>query len=92
LEGINQIIEERECCMLSHAKLPKSFYRLAVKTVVGIINISPTIPLDSSILEGILSRKVSYNHPKVFCWRTFARIPTDKQAKLDLKTNECVYL
>ena len=39
--------------MLSHAELPKSFWGEAVKTVVDIINLSPSVPLDGAIPEEI---------------------------------------
>ena len=32
--------------MLSHVKLPKSFWREPMKTVVDVINLSPASPLD----------------------------------------------
>jgi len=86
---MNQTIEERVRCMLSHAKLPKSFWGEAVSTVVGIINLSPLVPLDGAIPEEIWSnQKESYNHLKVSDCRAFVHIPKDKRAKLDSKTRE----
>ena len=43
--------------MLSHAKLPKSFWGEAMKTVVDIINLSPSVPLDGAISEKISSKQ-----------------------------------
>ena len=79
--------------MLSHAKLPKYFWGEALKTAIDIINLSPSVSLDGAIPEKIWSRKkASYNHLKVFGCRAFVHIPKDERAKLDSKTNECIYL
>ena len=65
--------------MLSHAKLPKSFWGEAVKTVVDVINLSLASPLDGDILEEIWSgKRVSYNYLKVFGCRAFIHIPKDE--------------
>ena len=78
-ERMNRTIEERVRCMLSHAKLPKSFWEEVVKTTVDIINLSPSVPLDGAIPEESWSKqKVSYNHLKVFCCRAFIHIPKDE--------------
>jgi hypothetical protein len=45
-EKMNRTIYERIRCMLSHAKLPKSFWGEAMKTVVDLINLSPSVPLN----------------------------------------------
>ena len=79
--------------MLSYAKLPKSFWGDTVKTTINIINISPSVQLDGDVLQEVWSgRKVPYNHLKVFGCQAFVHIPRDKRTKLDLKTNECIYL
>jgi len=53
--------------MLSHAKLPKSFWGEVMKMVVDVINLSPTGPLDRDFPEKIWSgKKVLYNYLKVF--------------------------
>ena len=43
---MNKFIIERIRCMLSHAKLPKSFWGEAMKTAVAMINLSPSVPLE----------------------------------------------
>lgn len=86
-ERMNRTIEERVRCILSHAKLPKSFWGEAVSTIVDIINLSPSVPLDGDIPEEVWSgKKVFYNHLKVFGCRAFVHIPKDERAKLDSKT------
>jgi len=74
-ERMNRTIEERVRCMLSHTKLPKSFWAEAVKTVVDITTISS---FGWYYPRGIWSKqKVSYNHLKVFGYRAFVHIPKD---------------
>lgn len=45
-DRMNLAIEERVRCMLSHAKLPKTLWGEALMTVVDIINLTPSIPLE----------------------------------------------
>lgn len=42
-ERINHTIVEKVRCMLSHAKLPRSFWGEAVRTTTNLINLSPSI-------------------------------------------------
>ena len=70
--------------MLSHAKLLKSFWREVMQTVIDIINLLPSIPLDDANPKEIWSKKMlSYNYLKVFGCRAFVHIPKDKGAKVD---------
>ncbi|CAL2270428.1 unnamed protein product [Prunus armeniaca] len=53
--------------MLSHAKLPKSFWGEALMTAVDLINLSPSAPLNGDVPNKYWSGKdVSCNHLKVF--------------------------
>ncbi|KAK4438639.1 Retrovirus-related Pol polyprotein from transposon TNT 1-94 [Sesamum alatum] len=75
------------------AKLPNQFRGAAVKSVVDLINILPSVPFDKEIPEEVWSRKkASYSHLKVFGCQAFAHIPKDERAKLDSKTKQCIYL
>jgi len=66
-ERMDRTIEERVRCMLSHAKLLKSFWGEAVKTAVDIMNLSPSVPLEGDIPKEVWSGKTaSYNHLRVF--------------------------
>ena len=50
-------------CMLSHAKLPKSFWREAMRTAVDLINFSPSVSLNGDVPERVWKGKdVSYDH------------------------------
>ena len=48
---MNRTIVERIRCMLSHAKLPKSFKGEAMKTAITMINLSPSNPRPTSQLS-----------------------------------------
>ncbi|CAL8169106.1 unnamed protein product [Prunus armeniaca] len=92
-ERMNRTIIERIRTMLSHAKLPKSFWGEALMTAVDLINLSPSALLNVDALNKFWSRKdVSYNHLKVFGCRAFVHIPKDERSKLDAKSKECIFL
>ncbi|KAI5338059.1 hypothetical protein L3X38_017330 [Prunus dulcis] len=79
--------------MLSHAKLPKSFWGEALMTAVDLINLSPSAPLNGDVPNKFWSGKdVSYNHLKVFGCRAFVHIPKDERSKLDAKSKECIFM
>ena len=48
-ERMNRTSCDRIKCMLSHAKLPKSFWGEAMRIVVDLINLSPPYPLEDDI-------------------------------------------
>ena len=52
-ERMNRTINDRVRCMLSHAKLPKSFWGEAMRTAVGLINLSPSVPLNGDVREKV---------------------------------------
>ena len=92
-ERMNRTICERVRCMLSHAKLPKSYWGEAMRTAVDLINLSPSAPLDGEIPEKIWRGKdVSYEHLRVFGCRAFVHIPKDERSKLDSKSKQCIFL
>ncbi|KAE8658916.1 hypothetical protein F3Y22_tig00116965pilonHSYRG00268 [Hibiscus syriacus] len=64
-ERMSRTIEERVRYVLSHAKLPKSFWGEAIMAVVSIVNLTPLIPLNRGILEEVwMGKRASYNHLK----------------------------
>nr|KYP64042.1 Retrovirus-related Pol polyprotein from transposon TNT 1-94 [Cajanus cajan] len=79
--AINDIIR----CMLSHAELPKVFWDEVLRIVLDLINLSPSIPLDSDVSKKVWRRKdPSYSHLRVFGYKAFIHIPKDKRFKLDV--------
>ncbi|KAG8388096.1 hypothetical protein BUALT_Bualt02G0089700 [Buddleja alternifolia] len=80
-EKMNRTICERIKCMLPHSKLPKSFLGEAMRTVVDLINISSSAPLDGDIPDRVWSGKdISYKHLRVFGCRAFVHIPRDERS------------
>ena len=53
VERMNRIIAEKVKCMISHSKLPKTFWGEAVKTAINLINLSPSRPLNGKIPEEV---------------------------------------
>ncbi|KAL6322839.1 hypothetical protein AAG906_020839 [Vitis piasezkii] len=80
---MNRTIYERIRCMLSHARLPKSFWGEAMRTTIDLINMSPSYPLKGDIPE---------RHLGVFGCRAFVHVPRDERSKLDSKTKQCIFL
>ena len=81
---INRIINDKIRCMLSHAKLSKSFWGEAMRIVADLINPSPLVPLDGDVLERVwIGKDVCYNHLRVFGYRAFIHIPRDERSKFD---------
>ena len=92
-ERMNRIIVEKVKCMISHSNLPKTFWGEVMKTVVDLINLSPSRPLNGEIPEEVWSgKKASYSHLRVFECKAFVHISKDERAKLDAKAKECIYL
>ena len=80
----NHTINDRIKCMLSHIKLSKSFWGEVMRTVVDLINLSPSVPLDNDVPKRVWTRKyVSYNHLRVSTCRAFVHIPKDESSKFD---------
>ena len=86
-ERMNKTLIERVRCMLSEAKLPKHFWGEALFTAVHVINISPTVALNSEVPNKIwFGRNVTYDHLRVFGCKAFVHVPKDERSKLDMKT------
>ena len=80
-------------CLLSHAKLSKTFWGEAILTAVHVLNLSPCVPLQFDTPEKVWSGKdVSYDHLRVFGCKAFVHIPKDERSKLDVKTRQCVFI
>ena len=79
---MNHTIVERTRCLLSQAKLPRSFWGEAMSTAVDVINLSPCYPLNGDVPERVWTGKdVSYEHLRVFGCRAFVHIPKDERSK-----------
>ena len=79
VERMNRNVLERVRSLLSHSKLPRSFWGEAMRIAVDRINLSPSVPLNGDVLEKVWTRKeVSYDHLRVFDCRAFVHIPKDE--------------
>jgi hypothetical protein len=93
VERMNRTLTERVTAMLSHAKLPNSFWAEALNHAMYILNLSPLVPLIGDISLRVWSGKnVSYKKWKVFGCKAFVHIPRDERSKLDSKMKQCIYL
>ena len=92
-ERMNRTLMERVRCLLSHAKLPNSYWGEALLTAAHVINLSPCIPLQHDVPQRVWSGKdVSHKHLRVFGCKAFVHIPKDERSKLDSKTRQCIFV
>ncbi|RVX19016.1 Retrovirus-related Pol polyprotein from transposon TNT 1-94 [Vitis vinifera] len=98
-ERMNRNICDRISCMLSHAKLPMSFWGKATRTTVDLINLSPSYLLEGDSTHGSLALKAigssrwGCNYGDAcFPNRAFVYAPRDERSKLDSKTKQCIFL
>ena len=60
---------------------------------MDLINLSPSYHLEGDIPGRVWTRNfVSFEHLRVFGYRTFVHVPRDKQSKLDSKTKYYIFL
>jgi len=92
-ERMNRTIVDRIRCMLSLAKLPRSFWGEAMRTACYLINLSPSVPLKGDYPERVWTGKdVSYEHLRVFGCKAFVHVPKEQRSKLDNKATQCIFL
>jgi hypothetical protein len=92
-ERMNRTIMEGVRSLLSHAKLPKHYWGETLMTVVYLINLSPSYPLQGDVPNRVWYNKdVSYDHLKVFGCKAYVHIPQDERSKLDAKTRQCIFI
>ena len=64
-----------------------------MRTTVDLINLPPSYPLEDDIPKRIWTGKfVSFEHLRVFGYRTFGHVPRDEWSKLDSTTKQCNFL
>ena len=56
-ERMNKTLMERVRCLLSYAKLPKTFWGEAILTVAHVLNLSPCTPLKMDVPDRVWSEK-----------------------------------
>lgn len=89
-ERMNRTLLERVRCMLSNAKLPKSFWGEAVNTAWFLINKSPSSAIEMKTPDEIwYGRTSDYSKLKVFGCTAYAHI---KQDKLEPRALRCIFV
>ncbi|KAG7553078.1 Zinc finger CCHC-type superfamily [Arabidopsis thaliana x Arabidopsis arenosa] len=92
-ERMNRTIVERMRCLISQSGLAMTFWGEALSTVVHVLNLSPSAPLEGDIPERVWTGKnVSYGHLRVFGCKAFVHIPKDERSKLEMKSRQCVFI
>ena len=88
VERMNRTICDKIRCMLSHVKLPKYFWGEAMRTVVDLINLSPSYPLEGDIPERVWTGKfVSFVYLRVFGYRAFVMFLETSDPNLTVRLN-----
>ncbi|RDX75554.1 hypothetical protein CR513_44548, partial [Mucuna pruriens] len=92
-ERMNKILIERVRYMLSKARLPRHFWGETLYTAVHVINLSPTVALNTEVPDKIwFGKDVKYDHLRVFGCKAFVHVPKDERSKLDMKTRQCIFI
>ena len=87
---MNRTLVERARCVLLEAKLPNSFWAEALNIVAYVINLSPVVALDGDVPNRVWFDKDV--HLKVFRCKACVHVPKDERSKLDVKTNQCIFI
>ncbi|RDX71323.1 hypothetical protein CR513_49344, partial [Mucuna pruriens] len=78
--------------MLFEARLPKHFWDKVLYTIVHVINLNPTVALNTEVLDKIwFSKDVKYDHLRVFGCKVCTHVQKDERSKLDMKTRQCIF-
>lgn len=90
LNGVTERINRTSCkerirCMLSYMKLPKSFWRKAMRTAIDLINLSPLAVLDGDRVW--TGKDISFDHLRVFGCQTLFIFRTMKDLSLMIWQN-----
>ncbi|RDX87978.1 hypothetical protein CR513_30488, partial [Mucuna pruriens] len=87
------ILIQKVRCMLSKAKLPKHFWGETLYTAMHVINLSPTVTLNTEVPDKIwFDKNVKYDHLHAFGCKAFVHVPKDERSKLDMKTMQCIFI
>ena len=90
---MQKTLVERVKCVLSQAKLPNSFWAEALNTIAYVINLSAVLALGGDAPNKVwFDKDVSYDHLKVFGCKACVHVSKDERLKLDVKTNQCIFI
>jgi hypothetical protein len=92
-ERANRTLIEMVRCMLHTARLPHTFWGLALNTATYVRNRSPTTALESTTpYEAWTGRKPSLLDLHVFGCLAYVHIPKQTRQKLDVKARPCIFV
>jgi hypothetical protein len=92
-ERMNHTIQERIVSMLHHFGLSDGFWPEALLTAMHIINMLPSRPLGSKILQELWTqRKPDYGKLRIFRCEAYALVPKDDRRKLKSRSRKCIFL
>ena len=92
-ERMNTTIMERVRTMLSHAKLPKSYWVEAMYTDVYLINKYTSVPRKGDVPQKVwIGKYISYQHLKVFGCLAYMHVAKDQRSNLDNKSKPCIFM
>jgi hypothetical protein len=79
--------------MLYHSGLSDGFWAEALLTAGHIINMSPSMPVGSKILQDLWTRrKLDYGKLRIFGCEAYILLPKDECRKLESRSWKCVFL
>ena len=83
---------EKVRCMLSHAKLSKTYWVETLMMAVYIINKSPSVPLDGDVPQRVWPNKDVLLASEGFGCLAHVHVAKDLRSKLDSKSWPCIFL
>ena len=87
---MNKTIMEKVRCMLSNAKLPKSFWAEAASTACYLINRSPSTTIEKKTpLEVWSGTPGNYSELRIFCCPAYSHVDN---GKLEPRSLKCIFL
>jgi hypothetical protein len=79
--------------MLHHSGHSDGFWAEVLLTAVHIINMLPSRPLGSKILQELWTRrKLDYGKLRIFGCEAYVVVPKDERRKLESRSQKCVFL
>ena len=92
-EKMNRKIMERVRNVLSHTKLPKSYWVEGMYTIVYPINRLPSMPLKGIVPQRVwIGKHISYQHRRVFGCLGYMHVAKDQRLKVDNKSKPCIFM